>query len=177
MTLDPKTSTAILPQADDDTSAGVASAETMATIQRGILHCRRGEWHVGLHQLMQVDLRGDAKLPGLFYSYLGHALARCERRHAEGIALCERAVASEFFQPENFLNRSWARRLSHDRKGAMEAVQRGLHVDPAHAGLREMEKRLGRRNAPVIRFLPRGHALNRRLGRLRAAWRARRDED
>ena len=126
---------------------------------------------------MQVDRRSDLRLPGVFYSYLGHALARCERRHAEAVALCERAVASEFFQPENFLNLAWTRLLSRDRKGAMAAVQRGLHLDPAHAGLRDMEKRLGRRSAPVIRFLPRGHALNRRLGRLRAALRARREED
>ena len=141
---------------------------------RGILHCRRGEWHSGLHYLQQVELGGgDVTLPGLYYSYLGLALARCQRRHSEGIELCERAVSLGFFDPENFLNLAWARMLAGDRRGALDAVERGLKLESRHAALKELAQRLGRRRPPVLSFLPREHPLNRRLGQWRHRMTAR----
>ena len=55
----------------------------------GLDLCRRGQWHGGLYQLCQIDL-GDVRtlLPGTFFSYLGHAYARCEHRFREGLRSC-----------------------------------------------------------------------------------------
>lgn len=140
-------------------------------VHRGILHCRAGEWHSGLYYLLRADgSDADLTLPGLYYSYLGQALARCEQRHAEAIALCERAVAIQFYEPENFLNLAWSRFLARDRRGAVMAIERGLALDPRHAGLRLLQQRIGRRRAPVVSFLPREHPVNRFFGRLRQRW-------
>ena len=159
----------------DDPRGGATATTALAVIAVGISHCRRGEWYAGLHYLLRVNPRdGDVTLPGLYYSYLGHALARCEKQLARGVELCEHAVDVEFFQPENFLNLAWTRLLARDRRGAVSAMQRGLALAPAHVGLRQLAERLGSRRAPVLPFLPRTHVLNRRLGALRQALSVRR---
>lgn len=159
--------------------ASMATVPNSVAIVRGIYHCRRGEWHSGLHYLVKVggtQPTGDDAFPGLYYSYLGHALARCERRHAEALALCEHAVRLGFFEPENFMNLAWVRLLAGDRRGALDAIDAGLALDAQHAALRELSERFGRRRPPVLSFLPREHALNRKLGRWRHAWMTRRAE-
>ena len=144
---------------------------TPIAVHRGILHCRAGEWHSGLYYLLRAEEPdGETTLPGLYFSYLGQALARCEQRHAEAIALCERAVAMQFYEPENFLNLAWSRFLARDRHGAVIAVERGLALDAKHAGLRGLRQRIGARRPPVVSFLPREHPVNRYFGRLRQRW-------
>ena len=144
-------------------------------VVRGIAACRRGEWHSGLHYLRIAEERdGDVTLPGLYWSYLGLAVARCERRHDAALELCERAVTIEFFQPENFVNLAWVHLLSGNRRAAMAATERGRSLDAEHAGLREMAARLGSRRPPVLRFLRREHPINRSLGRWRHALEMRR---
>lgn len=144
---------------------------TGVAASRGILHCRRGEWHSGLHYLQQVDASaGDVTLPGIYFSYLGLALARCQRKHDEAVELCERAVALGFYDPENYLNLAWSKMLAGDRSGALRAVERGLELDARHAGLSELQRRLGQRRTPVLRFLHRSHPLNVKLGRWRHAY-------
>jgi tetratricopeptide (TPR) repeat protein len=162
-------------QLESTTGERRAALPSGVAAHRGILHCRRGEWHSGLHFLQQVETGvGEITMPGLYYSYLGLALARCEKRHAEAVELCERAVSLGFFDPENFLNLAWARMLAGDRQGALKAVARGLELEPDHDGLLGLQARLGRRRAPVLSFLPREHALNVKLGRWRHAMSQRR---
>ena len=158
-----------------------AGAETPAilpssvAVVRGIAACRRGEWHSGLHYLrIAEEAEGDVTLPGLYWSYLGVAIARCERRHDVALELCERAVTVEFFQPENFVNLAWANLLAGNRRAAVVATEKGRSLDPEYPGLREMATRLGTRRPPVLRFLRRDHPLNRRLGQWRHAMETRR---
>jgi len=47
-------------------------------------------------------------------------------------------------------------------------------IDPGNRAIRDELDRLGRRTRPVLRFLPRGHRLNRWLGLARQRW-ARRE--
>ena len=143
-------------------------------IWRGIFHCRRNEWHSGLYYFRMVECSGEVTLPGLYWSYLGHALSRAGHRHGEAIELCERAVSMEFFQPENYQNLAWVRLLSGDRRGALDALEQGRALDPSYAGWKELVRRLGARRPPVIRFLSRSHPLNRTLGRWRHALSQRR---
>jgi hypothetical protein len=156
-----------ISEADERPTNGGSLPLTVA-IHRGILHCRKGEWHSGLHYLQVADgLDADMTLPGLYFSYLGLALARCQRRHEEATELCERGVAIQFYEPENFLNLAWVRLLARDRLGAITALERGLALDAKHAGLLDFQSKLGVRRAPVLRFLPRGHGINRFLGKMR----------
>lgn len=136
----------------------------------GLDLCRRGQWHGGLYHLCQIDL-ADPRilLPGTFFSYLGLAYARCEHRYREGRELCERAVEIEFYEPENWLNLAWTCVLSRERRRACDALMRGLLIDPRHAGLRDLSRRLGVRRPPVLPFLKRRHPVNIVLGRWRAS--------
>ena len=94
-------------------------------------------------------------LPGLFHSYFGHAIARCDGRIREGLELCEYSVEIEFYQPENYLNLARTRLLAGNRRGACACVERGLMIDPSHAGLHLMRKQLGVRRAVPLPFLAR----------------------
>ena len=140
------------------------------TLQAGIDSCRRKEWHAGLHYLLPLLECPPAglRLPGLAYSYAGHALARTERRFDEALRLCRIGCDEEFFQPETWLNLAWVQLLRCDKKACLEALARGLEVGPRHPGLLALRRRLGRRREPVLPFLSRGNPLNVWLGRQRA---------
>jgi hypothetical protein len=158
----------------DDTTAAHAAIPSAVAITRGIHHCRHGEWYSGLHYLqMAHDRPEDQTLPGLAYSFLGLAVARCEHRHADATTLCEHAVEVGFYEPENYVNLALVRILAHDRGGALAAISRGLAVDPRHEALRELQRELGQRRPPVLSFLPRTHPLNQWLGRMRHSWHLR----
>ena len=144
------------------------TSEADEALKRGLGHCRRDEWDKGLRflgALANSDQR--SALPGLFYSYLGYGIARCEGRLAEGLKLCHHAVKMEFYQPENYLNLARTQLLAKDRSGAVEAIQGGLAVDPNHVELRALARELGVRRPPVVRFLSRDNPVNRLLGWLR----------
>ncbi len=137
--------------------------------REGITLCRRGSWSQGVTILTQVarEKHPDTKLPGLFYSYLGYGIALCEHRVREGLELCEQAVKSEFYEPENFLNLSRAHLLRKNRRAAVKWLVKGLKVDPNHEGLMTLQHDIGYRRPPIIPFLPRNSVFNIMLGRAR----------
>jgi tetratricopeptide (TPR) repeat protein len=153
------------------------------SLRRGIRACRAGNWWEGHGELtrlaQQEERRGN--LPGLFYSYLGQAMARCEGRRREGLDLCLHAVKVDPFQPENYVNLAGAYVMLRNRRGALRALERGLRIDPTHAGLLEVGRKLGERRRPPLPFLARGHLLNRYFGlmssRLRRRWSKLRQAD
>ncbi len=139
------------------------------TLHRGIRACRESNWregHTELTRLAQQE-EGHGKLPGLFYSFLGQAMARCEGRRREGLELCLHAVELDPFQPENYLNLAEVYLLARNKRGALRALERGLRVDPSHSRLLEVGRELGVRRRPPIRFLGRRNPLNRCVGLLR----------
>jgi tetratricopeptide (TPR) repeat protein len=140
-----------------------------AEVERGVALCREGEWDKGLFWLGRVAESGESSLPGLFYSYLGYGIARCQRRHEEGLKLCQHSIKIEFYEPDNYLNLARTCLLLHDRSGAVRAVRKGLKVDPEHLDLKALHRELGIRRPPVLPFLSRTNLLNRMLGRVRSA--------
>jgi len=143
-------------------------------LHRGIECCRREEWDQGLLYLGQIT-RSDERngLPGLFYSYLGYGIARCQRRFEEGRKLCEHAIKVEFYQPENYLNLARTCLLTSDRDAAVRAIRRGLKIDPHNLELLSLQRQVGVRGAPVLPFLSRSNLVNRILGRIRHAMQGR----
>lgn len=141
------------------------SAETV--LVRAVELCRRDEWVRALPLLKQVQESGRSGLPPIFYSYLGHAVARVERRVQDGLQLCQQAVKLEFYQPDHYWNLARTQLLADDKGAAVKALQKGLKIDPKHKGLLALQKDLGHRASPVIPFLSRGNILNQLLGRLR----------
>lgn len=140
-----------------------------ALVEEGIALCRKGRWNEGSVLLARAleGREGSTDYPGLAYSYLGVALAKLERRRRDGLKLCEHAVRLQFYEPENHLNLARVYLLMDNRRGAVDALARGLRVDPSHAGLRALRKEIGVRRRPVIPFLSRDNFLNRLLGRIR----------
>lgn len=149
-------------------AAGRGRPEISDTLRRGLDFCRAGEWDRGLAILGYLAQSTDrSALPGLFYSYLGYGIARCERRVEEGVKLCQHAIKIEFYQPENYLNLARAQLLDDDRRAAVRAIAKGLKIDPHHLELLALQRDVGVRREPVLTFVSRDNLLNRLLGRLR----------
>ncbi|MCZ6726868.1 MAG: hypothetical protein O7A98_05870 [Acidobacteria bacterium] len=155
------------------------------TLRRGVSACRAGSWREGHAQLTRLAQQEERyrKLPGLFYSYLGQAMARCEGRLREGLDLCLHAVELEPFQPENFVNLAGIYLMLRNKRGALRALAKGLSLDPSHAGLLEIGRNLGVRRRPPFPFLARTNPFNRYLGLVgglrsrRHAWRQPEDNE
>ena len=155
-----------MPPAEDPSPKGADPADIA---WRGIEHCRQGDWKEGLYwlSLAAENREQGSELPALFYAFLGYGVARYQNKRREGLKLCRRALELEFYQPESYYYLASTLLLLRDRREAFEVVNRGLRVDADFAGLIELRDQLGARRAPVLRFLSRGHFLNRMLGRLR----------
>lgn len=136
---------------------------------RGVKLCRDGEWDEGMQVLGWVAERtpNGTELPSLFYSYFGYGIAWRERKPHEGLLLCEHAVQSEFFQPENYLNLARTHLLAGRRMSALRAAEQGLRVDPDDERLHDLIQRIELRRKPVIAFLPRSNPFNYALGYVR----------
>lgn len=141
-------------------------------LARALARCRQEEWEEGLVQLARLvdDFPGTA-FPGLYYSYLGYGVARCQGQVKEGIRLCRHAVKQEFYQPENYLNLARVQLLAGNRRAACDAVERGLRIDATFEPLLRLRQEFGLRRPPVIPFLDRRNPLNQLLGWLRHQFR------
>lgn len=147
----------------------------VAVFERGLERCRNGEWKDGLVDLAWLIEHGSrGEVPSLCYSYLGYGLAHRRGEVKKGLRLCRHAIKLEFFQPENYLNLArTALLVDRYRHQAVTAVLDGLEIDPDHPELLELQKQLGARRPPVLRFLSRRNLLNRILGRIRHQFRRR----
>jgi hypothetical protein len=149
-------------------TASRSRPEISDTLRRALDLCRAGDWERGLAILGYLAQSTDrSALPGLFYSYLGYGIARCERRVEEGVKLCQHAIKIEFYQPENYLNLARTQLLEGNRRAAVRAIARGLKIDPHHLELLAVQRDIGVRRQPVLAFVSRDNPLNRLLGRLR----------
>lgn len=109
--------------------------------------------------------------PGVIASYgltLGHM-----RRSKEGLEMCLKAWRSEPRNPHIAFCLAELYVLVGARRKAVDAVERGLFAAAEHSGLLRLRGELGVRQAPPIRFLPRAHALNVKVGRALRRWKSR----
>jgi hypothetical protein len=107
--------------------------------------------------------RGSAR----YASWYGLSLALVERRFNKGLELCRAAVKDEFFNPELYLNLARVHLVFGFKAEGLRYLRRGLMIDPGNETIRGELTRMGRRQRPVLGFLPRRHLLNRLLGRVR----------
>lgn len=101
-------------------------------------------------------------------SYGGLLVAIEEGDVKTGLAWCERAVEIAFYDAQMYVNLA---RL-HERTGwktqATQVLRKGLRIDPGNAELLGEINRVSPRSPDAIPALPRGHIVNRTLGKLRA---------
>jgi hypothetical protein len=155
----------------------LAPVDVAEEFRRGINLCRDEKWHEAYGVLIKVaqgvERRGN--LPGLFYSYLGLAMAHCDGRRHEPVELCRYALRVQPEQPENYLNLASIYVILGRRESAVRLVGHGLQMRPGHLRLLELEQQLGRRQTLAFPTLSRRHPLNSIPGRVRSWWRRRRD--
>jgi tetratricopeptide (TPR) repeat protein len=107
-----------------------------------------------------------------YQSYYGLGLALVDRRFHRAVEICRAAAKEEFFNPEVYHNLARVHLAFGFKAEGIRFLRRGLMIDPVNEGLRGALARLGLRQLPVLRFLPRGHLVNRLLGRVRERIRA-----
>jgi Flp pilus assembly protein TadD len=116
--------------------------------------------------LLEAANRVDPEDPRVL-SNLGLCIAYTERRFERAVWLCNTAAKSEFFNPEHYLNLARVHFAFGFRADGRRYLLRGQMIDPGNQAITRALKELGARNEPVLRFLPRGHLLNRWLGSAR----------
>jgi uncharacterized protein HemY len=145
------------------------SDEMRAQVEEGVRLCRAGDWNKALPLLAAaIEQRGiGEQVPGTAYSFLGYGVARYQAKQREGLKLCEHAIKVQYYEADNHWNLARVHVLASSRKAAVAAVERGLKLDPDHPGLLTLQKEIGTRRRPVLRFLDRDHPVNVFLGRMR----------
>jgi hypothetical protein len=138
-------------------------------LQEAIETCRAEQWRQGLEQLNRLarQYEPSASLPGVFYSYLGLAIARVEGRKQEGLQLCKHALETQANKADNHINLATLYLLVGRRHAAFLVVDRASRWFPDSARVLALVDRLGVRQPPVFGFLSRGNPLNVMLGQAR----------
>jgi hypothetical protein len=168
-------------------SSAVAASETLSgrfanDFREAILACRDDNWRRGFEILTRLAGEAGPKvvLPGLFYTYLGVAVARCEGRKHDGMELVRYGMKLQPKEPDNFGNLAMMYLALGRRSEAWRALQEGLRRAPEHRRLNTLLTDLGIRRPPPVRFLARSNPVNVVLGQVTWAWsewKAKRDEE
>ena len=154
-----------------------SSAEAVQLVEEGIAAARAQRWETGFTLIGQAYRnlsRGrDAETLAAALSYYGLCLAMHKGRTKEGAEYCELALEKEFFRADFYWNLAQVWIRAGRRRKAVEAIERGLAVDPQNRSLLEVRDRIGVRRRPIFSFLGRGHPLNVSLGKVRASIKAK----
>lgn len=154
-----------------DLLAESGTDDPMDLVRLGIAAAREQNFERGLVFLAEayrrLSARPDTQIPASALSYYGLCLALNKGRVREAAEFCQLAIQREFYGSEHYLNlaRVWA--SGRSRRKAIEALDRGLAVDPNNSALRTYRVELGVRRTPVLPFLHRDNPLNVTLGRMR----------
>ena len=133
--------------------------------REGLSQLRDGQ-ATGAVELLRHASQRDPENP-YYMSYFGLSLGYAEGMWAEAERLCHTAVCRGRRQAQLYLNLSEVYLCSGRRRAAADTLARGLHYLPHDSRLQSEFGRLLERRAPVLRFLPREHIVNRNLGQLR----------
>ncbi|MEO7918851.1 MAG: hypothetical protein ABIT01_05270 [Thermoanaerobaculia bacterium] len=140
-------------------------------VRLGVAAAREEHFERGLIFLAEAYRRlsrsPDAHIPPSALSYYGLCLALHKGRVKEAAEYCQLAIEREFYNAEHYANlgRVWA--VGRSRRKAVDALDRGLAMDPRNAMLQQLRAEFGVRNHPVLPFLHRDNPLNVTLGRVR----------
>jgi tetratricopeptide (TPR) repeat protein len=96
------------------------------------------------------------------------ALALVKGQFLGAAELARAAIRHEYHNPDLYLNLARIYLAFEFRADAVRFLRRGLMIDPQNEPILEALKGLGIRRRPLLRFLPRGHFLNRLVGRMQA---------
>ena len=139
--------------------------EAFQEFRAGLAFLRGGDAHKGLpHLRAALDQDPDNSF---YISYVGVAIAAAEQKWAEAEKLCHSAMRMNRRQAQLYLNLAEVFVAADRKQDAADILARGLHYAPHDLRLKMALDRLAMRRPQVLQFLPRTHAINRNLGRLR----------
>lgn len=143
----------------------------LAQFREAVAACRVDNWRRGYEILTQLASEAGPKktLPGVFYSYLGVAVARCEGQKHEGMELVRYALKLQPFEADNYANLAQICVIVGRKRQALKAINRGLTLSPFSPRLKELRRNLGLRRSPPVPFLSRSNPINVILGQI--TWR------
>jgi predicted Zn-dependent protease len=130
--------------------------------REGLAMMRDGEAERAMGLLRQASER-DPENP-YYLSYYGLSLAYAEGKWADAERLCHTAVCRNRRQAQLYLNLAEVYTASGRKLAAADTLARGLHYMPDDMRLQSEIGKLATRRAPVLKFLPRAHLLNRMFG-------------
>src|ERR1700722_2685365 len=139
--------------------------EAFQEFRSGLAFLRGGDAHKALPHLRSA-LDQEPGNP-YYISYVGVAIAAAEQKWAEAEKLCHSAMRLNRRQAQLYLNLAEVYVAADRKQDAADILARGLHYAPHDLRLKLALDRLALRRAPVLAFLPRTHAVNRNLGKLR----------
>jgi predicted Zn-dependent protease len=139
--------------------------ESFQEFRTGLAFLRGGDAHKALSHL-RIALDRDPGNP-FYISYLGVALAASEQEWAEAEKLCHSAMRMNRRNAQLYLNLAEVYVAADRKQDAADILARGLRYAPHDVRLKLGLDRLAMRRAAVLSFLPRQHAVNRSLGRIR----------
>ena len=143
-------------------------------IRLGIAAARKDDFERGLiyleeaHRLLVGKDGARDSFPAAAFSYYGLCLALHRGRVKDAANFCQVALDLEFYSAENYANLARVWIAGRSRKKAIDALERGLAVDPRNQSLARLRLSLGVRKKPVIPFLGRNNPLNVTLGKMRS---------
>ncbi len=149
-----------------DSRAGETLWVQQGVFQDGLRHWQDENLERALVCFRTADQNADRHDPfrNLYTSY--HGVALVFRGDICGLNFCRQAAAVEHQHADVFCNLAMAEyRLNHRRRACM-AMNKGLKLNPRHAGLHRLRLQMGVRRPQVVRFLSRDNPLNRLLGKL-----------
>jgi predicted Zn-dependent protease len=139
--------------------------EAFQEFRTGLTYLRGGDAMKALPHLKSA-LEEEPSNP-FYISYMGVAIAATEQKWAEAEELCRSAIRMSRRQAQLYLNLAEIYVAADRKQDAADTLIRGLRYAPHDQRLKIGLDRLAIRRPPVLPFLPRAHAVNRSLGKLR----------
>jgi len=139
--------------------------EAFQEFRTGLALLRGGDAHKA-RPYLQSALEQEPANP-FYVSYMGVAIAATEQKWADAEELCRSAIRMNRRQAQLYLNLAEIYVAADRKLDAADTLARGLRYAPHDLRLKIALDRLAVRRPPVLPFLPRNHALNRNLGKLR----------
>lgn len=116
--------------------------------------------------LTEGDIQ-DRRIAASAFSFYGVCVAMVKRRYADAVNYCNVSLKANFMDADHRANLAIVYLERNDREKAIQTLNEGVRLQPRNRQIQKIFREIGRRQPPVIPFLPRDNPINVWLGRRR----------